>query len=91
MFFATLRTLTKVVITSLVVGMILAHFGVTADQLMHAVGLSTERVEDYARKGFAWAASSNLLLGALVTVPIWFVIFLFRPASQSPPGQSSSK
>jgi hypothetical protein len=54
--------------------------------LMHAVGLSTERVEDYARKGFAWAASSNLLLGALVTVPIWFVIFLFRP-----PGQSSSK
>jgi Domain of unknown function (DUF6460) len=85
MFYATLRTLTKVVVTSLVVGMILAHFGMTTDHLMHAVGLSTERVEDYARKGFAWA-SSNLLLGALVTVPIWFLIFLFRP-----PGQSSSK
>jgi hypothetical protein len=86
MFYATLRTLTKVVVTSLVVGTMLAHFGVTTDQLMHAVGLSTERVEDYARKGFAWAASSNLLLGALVTVPVWFLIFLFRP-----PGQSSSK
>jgi hypothetical protein len=85
MFYATLRTLTKVVVTSLVMGMILTHFGVTIDQLMHAAGLSTERIEDYAQKGFAWA-SSNLLLGALVTVPIWFVIFLFRP-----PGQSSSK
>jgi hypothetical protein len=86
MFYATLRTLTQVVVTSLVVGTILAFFGVTTDQLMHTVGLSTERVEEYARKGFAWAASSNLLLGALVTVPIWFVILLFRP-----PGQSSSK
>jgi hypothetical protein len=33
----------------------------------------------------AWAWP-NLLLGALVIVPIWFVIYLFRP-----PGQSSSE
>jgi Domain of unknown function (DUF6460) len=81
---ASLRTFAKVAAASLVVGTILAHFGITADQLMHGVGLSTDRIEDYARQGFAWAWP-NVLLGALVIVPIWFVAFLFRP-----PGQSSS-
>jgi Domain of unknown function (DUF6460) len=84
MLYTTLRTLAKVAVASLVVGTILAHFGLTADQLMRAVGLSTERVEDYARQGFAWAWP-NVLLGALVIVPVWFIVFLFRP-----PGQSSS-
>jgi hypothetical protein len=84
MFYTILRTLAKVVAASLVVGTILAHFGLTADQLMREVGLSTERVEQYARAGFAWAWP-NLLLGALVIIPVWFVLFLFRP-----PGERSS-
>jgi Domain of unknown function (DUF6460) len=85
MLYPTLRTLAKVVVASLVVGTILAHFGISADQLMHEFGLSADRVEDYARKGFAWAWP-NMLLGALVIVPVWFIVFLFRP-----PGQSSSE
>jgi meiotically up-regulated gene 157 (Mug157) protein len=85
MLHATLRTVAKVAVASLVVGTILAHFGITADKLMHEVGLSADRVEDYARAGFAWAWP-NVLLGALVIVPIWFIVFLFRP-----PGQSSSE
>lgn len=85
MLHATLRTIAKIAVASLVVGTILGHFGITADQLMHAVGLSTDRVEDYARRGLAWAWP-NVLLGALVIVPIWFLVFLFRP-----PGQRSSE
>ena len=85
MVYATLRTIAKVAVASLVVGTILAHFGISADQLMREFGLSADRVEDYARKGFAWAWP-NVLLGALVIVPIWFIVFLFRP-----PGQSSSE
>ena len=85
MLYATLRTLAKVVVASLVVGTILAHFGISADQLMREFGLSADRVEDYARKGLAWAWP-NVLLGALVIVPVWFIVFLFRP-----PGQSSSE
>jgi hypothetical protein len=79
-----LRTLIKVLVASLVVGTILAHFGITADQLMKETGLSPERIEDYARRGFTWAWP-NVLLGALIIVPVWFLIFLFRP-----PGQKSS-
>jgi hypothetical protein len=77
-----LRTLVKVIIASLVVGTILAHFGITAEQLMREFGLSAERIEDYARRGFSWAWP-NLVLGAVVIVPIWFLIFLFRPPGQS--------
>jgi Domain of unknown function (DUF6460) len=85
MLHATLRTLVKIAVASLVVGTILAHFGITAEQLMRAFGLSADRVEDYARQGFAWAWP-NVLLGALVILPIWFLVYLFRP-----PGQSSSE
>ena len=52
---------------------------------MREFGLSAERVEDYARRGLAWAWP-NVLLGAMVIVPIWFLVYLFRP-----PGQSSSE
>ena len=79
-----LRTLVKVVVASMVLGAILAHFGIAVDQLVHKTGLSAERIEDYARRGFAWAWP-NVLLGSLVIVPVWFLIYLFRP-----PGQSSS-
>lgn len=79
-----LRTLVKVIVASLVVGTILAHFGITADQLMKEFGLSADSIEDYARRGFTWAWP-NVLLGSLIIVPVWFLIFLFRP-----PGQKSS-
>jgi uncharacterized BrkB/YihY/UPF0761 family membrane protein len=73
-----LRTLVKVAVASLVLGAIMAHFGITVDQLMQKTGLSAERIEDYARRGFAWAWP-NVLLGSLVIVPIWFLLYLFLP------------
>ncbi len=76
------RTLVKVVVASLIVGTILAHFGITADALMKTAGLSSGRVEELARAGLAWALP-NLLLGALVIVPIWFLLYLFRPPGES--------
>jgi hypothetical protein len=30
------------------------------------------------RQGFAWALP-NLLLGSLIIVPVWLLVFLFRP------------
>jgi hypothetical protein len=78
-----LSTLVKVAVASLIVGTILAHFGITADMLLREVGLTPERLAELARKGLMWALP-NLILGSLIIVPVWFVIFLFRP-----PGQSS--
>ena len=79
------RTLVKVAVASLIVGSVLAHFGITADMLLRESGMSLERLEELARRGVAWALP-NLLLGSLVIVPIWFLLYLFRP-----PGRSSSE
>jgi hypothetical protein len=76
------RTMVKVLIASLIVGTILAHFGLNTDELIKTAGLSPDRIEDLARQGVAWALP-NLLLGALVIVPVWFVLYLFRPPGES--------
>lgn len=76
------RTVVKVLVASLIVGTMLAHFGIKIDQIIKMTGLSPERLQDMARDGIAWALP-NVLLGALVIVPVWFVVFLFRPPDES--------
>lgn len=76
------RTVVKVLVASLIVGTILAHFGLTPDELMRAAGFSTARLEELARAGLAWALP-NLLLGSLIIVPVWFLLYLFRPPGES--------
>jgi H+/Cl- antiporter ClcA len=78
-----LSTLVKVAVASLIVGTILAHFGISADQILNDVGATPERLTELTRQGLAWALP-NLLLGALIIVPVWLLVCLFRP-----PGRSS--
>ena len=85
MFHPLIRTLVKVAVASLIVGTILTHFGITAEMLIKESGLSYERIEELARRGLSWAAP-NLLLGAMVILPVWFLFYLFRP-----PGRSGSR
>jgi hypothetical protein len=73
-----LYTLLKVTIASLIVGSIMAHFGVTPDRLLHEAGLTPERLVELLNRAAAWALP-NLLLGSLVILPVWFLIFLFHP------------
>jgi hypothetical protein len=79
-----LRAVVKIAVASLIVGTILAHFGVTMDVLMKEFGLSGERLLELARQGLAWALP-NMLLGSLVILPIWLLVYLLRP----PGGQNS--
>ena len=76
------RTLVKVAVASLIVGAILAHFGISIEVLLREAGLSAERVEELWRKGLAWALP-NMALGALIIVPVWFLAFILRPPSRS--------
>ena len=76
-------TLIKIAIASLVAGVILNHLGITPDELMRQTGLSREKIEELARQGLAWALP-NVALGAMVIVPVWFLVYLLRP-----PGRSS--
>ncbi|MEA2985512.1 MAG: hypothetical protein QOD94_1766 [Alphaproteobacteria bacterium] len=79
---AFLWTLVKVLIASLVAGIILNHFGITPDELIRYSGMTRERLEELARQGMEWALP-NVMLGALVIVPVWFLIYLFRPPGPS--------
>jgi len=76
------RTLVKVLVASAIVGTILGHFGITTDVLIKTAGMSPDHIGELARQGLAWALP-NLLIGALVIVPVWFVLFLFRPPGES--------
>ena len=82
MFSRLTRTVIKVLVASLIVGTILAHFGLTTDQLMQAAGLPPARLADLARQGLAWALP-NVLLGSLIIVPVWFLFYLFHPPGES--------
>jgi hypothetical protein len=82
MFGHLTRVVVKVLLASLIVGTILAHFGITAHELTRAAGFSTEHIEDVARHGLAWALP-NVLLGSVVIVPVWFLAYLFRPPRES--------
>jgi hypothetical protein len=73
-----LRTVFKITVASLIVGTVLTHFGITIDQIMREAGLSQQRVMELAERGVSWALP-NLLLGLLVIVPMWFLVYIFRP------------
>jgi len=77
-----LRTIVKVAVASLIVGTILAHFGIGFDVLVKEFGLSPERVQSIVRRGLAWLLP-NIALGALVIVPVWLLAYILRPPGQS--------
>ena len=76
-----ISSLVKVAVASLIVGTVLAHFGITADQILKDMGITPERLAELARQAFAWALP-NLLLGSLIIIPVWFLAFLFRPPGE---------
>jgi uncharacterized protein DUF6460 len=78
MFDDFVRTLVKLVVASLILGSGLAYFGVTAEKVLRAVGLTPEQAMDFVRRGIEWAMP-NITLGAIVIVPVWLVMYLFRP------------
>ncbi len=77
-----IRTLVKVAVASLIVGTVLTHFGISAEKLVKEFGFSWERIEELARHGMSWAGP-NLLLGAMVILPVWALFYLFRPPGGS--------
>jgi hypothetical protein len=70
-------TLVKLLIASLVVGMIMAFLGITPrDVLGYVTGFANEAMNNAA----AWAGSaiSYVLLGAVIVIPIWLLSVLFK-------------
>lgn len=78
MAYRLLSSLLKIALASLLVGIALSAVDITASQVLQDIGLTPERIMNVARRGFNWAIP-HVILGALITVPIWLVMFLLRP------------
>lgn len=67
-----------VIVASLLTGLALSAINITSEQVLKGVGLTTEEVLQWLTTGMNWAAS-NILVGSIVIVPIWTIIYLSRP------------
>jgi len=63
---------------SLTIGAALSYCHVGPTELLSSVGLTPDQALDLARQGAAWALP-NILLGSAVLLPVWLVLFMFRP------------
>ncbi len=74
----TLSTLVKIAIASLITGAILTKLDLSAEQILLELGVTPENVMLQLEQGFRWAMP-NIILGSMVIVPVWLVVYLFRP------------
>ncbi|MEP6099752.1 MAG: DUF6460 domain-containing protein [Marinobacter sp.] len=73
-----LSGLFKIALVSLITGAGLSAFDITAADILADLGLTPESVLALIERGVAWAIP-NIVLGSMVIVPIWLVIYLLRP------------
>ncbi|MEN0001716.1 MAG: DUF6460 domain-containing protein [Pseudomonadota bacterium] len=63
---------------STMVGAGLRAFDITAQEVLAKIGLTPERVLTLLQQAFDWALP-NMILGSMIIVPLWCVIFILRP------------
>ncbi|PLX39783.1 MAG: hypothetical protein C0605_07005 [Hyphomicrobiales bacterium] len=68
----------RILVASLLMGLILSHFGITAEKLFSEIGISSEGALEMIRRTLRWAAP-HIALGVLVILPVWLAFYLFRP------------
>ena len=73
-----ISTLVKITLASLLVGVALAFLDIKPEDVLRDVGLTPEELISYLSRSVRWA-TPHVILGAVVTVPVWIVIYLFRP------------
>jgi hypothetical protein len=68
----------KIAVVSLITGAALSAFDLSAADILERLGLTPETALDLARQGLEWALP-NVVLGSIIIVPIWLVVYLLRP------------
>ncbi|MBT6096729.1 MAG: hypothetical protein HOH04_17725 [Rhodospirillaceae bacterium] len=67
-------TLIKIVLFSFVIGLLLSFFDIDPAQLLKNFGATAEKIFEIVADIIEWGVK-YVLLGAVVVVPIWLVIF----------------
>jgi hypothetical protein len=79
---SVLGVLVRLVVLSIVVGVILSVLGITPDNILYRINELLRRIYDL---GFGAIESllGYLILGAMVVVPIWFISRLIKSARRN--------
>lgn len=78
MIYNTLSTLVKFILVAVFIGAVLNEFNISTDEVLADVGLTPTHIMQVLREGIDWALP-HFILGALVLIPIWLIIFLLKP------------
>ena len=70
-------TIIKIIIWSLIIGLALSLAGVTPETLLSGLGSTVQRIFSVFVDMFRWAVP-YIVLGAVVVIPIWAVVFVWR-------------
>ena len=72
-------TIVKILIASLLVGLVMHWFGITPRSLITNFGDSVVRMFGTVASFIDWAID-YILVGAIIVVPIWLIVFLLDRA-----------
>ena len=78
MFYNVLVMIFKFTLVAVVVGALLNLFNISAEGVLKDIGFTPSNVEGIVREGFDWAWP-HFMLGALILIPVWLVVFLLKP------------
>lgn len=73
-----ISTLFKFAIVSVILGAVLNAFDISAASVLKDMGLTVDNVSKLVSGAFEWALP-HFVLGAIVIIPVWVVIYLLRP------------
>lgn len=82
MLLRLLSTVTKVGLASLITGAVLTQLDLQADQVLADLGVTPETLHAAIATALTWTsewAVPNIILGSIVIVPVWIILYLFRP------------
>ena len=75
----TVSTIVKLIIACLLVGLVLSTLNVDPRNILASGQATIEWLIEAGGEFFAWAVT-HILTGAIVVIPIWFIIYLLRTA-----------
>lgn len=76
--FKILSTTVKIAIASLATGVVLQKLNLSAEEILTELGLTPDSILGAINTGVTWAVP-NVILGSMVILPVWLVVYLFRP------------
>jgi hypothetical protein len=76
--FNFLSGLFKLTVVSLITGAALSAMDLSAETILIRIGLTPEKLLEVFQRGVSWAIP-NIILGSMIILPIWLVVFLLRP------------